>query len=81
MLHMNLRTPLTVIKGTLEVLIRKPRNNEEYQEKINYCITEVNRLNTYCRSVAFVGSIMKINNQSLKIENISFEFNFNRYIV
>ncbi|GGF15509.1 sensor histidine kinase [Flavobacterium limi] len=41
-----LRTPLTVIKGTLEVLVRKPRDNKEYQEKINYCINEVDHLNT-----------------------------------
>lgn len=40
-----LRTPLAVIKGTLEVLIRKPRNKEEYEEKISFCITEVDRLN------------------------------------
>ncbi len=40
-----LRTPLAVIKGTMEVLIRKPRNQEEYESKINFCITEVNRLN------------------------------------
>ncbi|WP_417369734.1 ATP-binding protein [Flavobacterium beibuense] len=40
-----LRTPLAVIKGTLEVLIRKPRDREEYEEKINFCISEVNRLN------------------------------------
>jgi len=39
-----LRTPLAVIKGTLEVLIRKPRQTEEYEEKIRACITEVNRL-------------------------------------
>ena len=36
---------LTVIKGTLEVLIRKPRDHAEYEEKINFCVTEVNRLN------------------------------------
>ncbi|TDW51497.1 signal transduction histidine kinase [Flavobacterium sp. 270] len=41
-----LRTPLTVIKGTLEVLIRKPRDNKEYEEKINYCINEVDHLNS-----------------------------------
>lgn len=41
-----LRTPLTVIKGTLEVLIRKPRDNKEYEEKINYCISEVDHLNS-----------------------------------
>lgn len=40
-----LRTPLAVIKGTLEVLIRKPRTKEEYVEKINFCVSEVDRLN------------------------------------
>ncbi|MDK2771021.1 MAG: HAMP domain-containing histidine kinase, partial [Flavobacterium sp.] len=40
-----LRTPLAVIKGTLEVLIRKPRTSEEYNEKIHYCIKEVDRIN------------------------------------
>jgi signal transduction histidine kinase len=41
-----LRTPLAVVKGTLEVLIRKPRDSHEYREKIEYCINEVDRLNT-----------------------------------
>lgn len=40
-----LRTPLAVIKGTLEVLSRKPRTQSEYEEKIKFCILEVNRLN------------------------------------
>lgn len=40
-----LRTPLAVIKGTMEVLIRKPRNEEEYKDKIRFCINEVDRLN------------------------------------
>lgn len=40
-----LRTPLAIIQGTLEVLIRKPRESAEYEEKIRYCISEVNRLN------------------------------------
>ena len=40
-----LRTPLAVIKGTMEVLIRKPRNEEEYKEKIRFCVNEVDRLN------------------------------------
>jgi signal transduction histidine kinase len=40
-----LRTPLAVIKGTLEVLIRKPREKEEYETKIQFCISEVDRLN------------------------------------
>lgn len=40
-----LRTPLAVIKGTLEVLARKPRTQLEYEDKIKYCISEVNRMN------------------------------------
>ncbi|SKB43121.1 sensor histidine kinase [Dyadobacter psychrophilus] len=39
-----LRTPLAVIKGTLEVLIRKPRSAQEYVEKAAYCITEIDRI-------------------------------------
>jgi signal transduction histidine kinase len=39
-----LRTPLAVIKGTLEVLIRKPRQVDEYEGKIKYCIGEVDRM-------------------------------------
>ena len=39
-----LRTPLAILKGTLEVLIRKPRTQERYVEKIQYSISEVDRL-------------------------------------
>ena len=39
-----LRTPLAVLKGTLEVLIRKPRTPTEYVENILLGIREINRL-------------------------------------
>jgi hypothetical protein len=64
MLHMNWRTPLTIIKGTLEVLIRKPRNSSE--EKINFCIYEVDRLNN---SGSFIACEIR-KSQSLKKEKI-----------
>ena len=64
-----LRTPLTVIKGTLEVLIRKPRSLDEYQDKINYCITEVNRLNTIVDQLLILARYEN-QNQSIKIENV-----------
>jgi signal transduction histidine kinase len=41
-----LKTPLSIIKGTLEVLIRKPRETSEYVEKINYCVKEVDRISS-----------------------------------
>lgn len=39
-----LRTPLAALKGTMEVLIRKPRTQKHYEDKISYCVSEVNRL-------------------------------------
>ncbi len=39
-----LRTPLSVLKGTLEVTLRRIRTPEEYQEKIKISIQEIDRL-------------------------------------
>ncbi len=65
-----LRTPLAVIKGTLEVLIRKPRNTEEYQQKINFCIAEVDRINNLVDQLLLLA---RFENQklSLKIEKVN----------
>lgn len=49
-----LRTPLSVIKGTLEVLIRKPREINQYVEKINYCITETDRMTKLIDQLLFL---------------------------
>ena len=39
-----LRTPLATLRGTLEVLIRKPRTQQEYEEKIQYSLKEIERM-------------------------------------
>jgi len=39
-----LRTPLATLRGTLEVLIRKPRTQQEYEAKINYGLSEIERM-------------------------------------
>ena len=65
-----LRTPLTVIKGTLEVLLRKPRTADEYQERIHYCVTEVDRLNQLVDQLLLLARFEN-QNQSVVIENIS----------
>lgn len=39
-----LRTPLATLRGTLEVLIRKPRASQEYEEKIKYSLSEIERM-------------------------------------
>ncbi len=40
-----MRTPLAVIKGSLEVLVRKPRTQEEYERKIKENIGVVDNMN------------------------------------
>jgi signal transduction histidine kinase len=40
-----IRTPLTAMRGTLEVLLRKPRTTAHYEEKISQVIRETDRLN------------------------------------
>jgi len=65
-----LRTPLAVIKGTLEVLIRKPRNAEEYKKKIDFCINEVNRLN-YLVDELLLLARFENQKQTLKVEKVS----------
>ena len=65
-----LRTPLAVIKGTLEVLVRKPRNQEEYKEKIDFCVNEVNRLNHLVDELLLLARFEN-QKQSLKIEKVS----------
>lgn len=39
-----LKTPLASLKGTLEVLIRKPREREHYEERIRFCLKELDRM-------------------------------------
>lgn len=39
-----LRTPLATLKGTLEVLIRKPRERAEYEDKIKFSLMEIDRM-------------------------------------
>jgi len=39
-----LKTPIAVVKGTLEVLIRKPREREHYETRVRFCLTELNRM-------------------------------------
>ncbi len=40
-----IRTPLAAIRGTLEVLLRKKREPEQYEEKIREVIAQTDRLN------------------------------------
>ncbi len=65
-----LRTPLAVIKGTLEVLSRKPRTVDEYNQKIAYCIQEVDRINKMVDQLLLLARLEN-QKQSLNLQKIS----------
>jgi len=65
-----LRTPLAIIKGTLEILIRRERTPEQYNEKIDYTLKQVNRLD---RLVEQFLLLSRVENNSLNLKTSLFE--------
>jgi signal transduction histidine kinase len=63
-----LRTPLAVLKGTLEVLIRKPRTEAEYREKIKACIVEIDRIAEIVNQMLILARFNKTNQNLAKRE-------------
>jgi two-component system heavy metal sensor histidine kinase CusS len=64
-----LRTPLAVLKGTLEVLVRKPRTASEYKEKINFSIKEIDRISEIVNQLLTLARFNK-SDQSVSIREI-----------
>ena len=60
-----LRTPLAIIKGTLEILIRRERSKEEYNEKINYTLKQVDRLYNLVEQFLLIS---RVENNSLDLK-------------
>lgn len=65
-----LRTPLAIIKGTLEILIHRERTVEEYNEKINYTLKQVNRLDRLVKQFLLLS---RVENNSIELKMSVFE--------
>ncbi|MCB0603033.1 MAG: HAMP domain-containing protein [Saprospiraceae bacterium] len=65
-----LRTPLSVLKGTLEVLNRKWRTPEEYREKIQYSIQEIDRMSRIVDQLLMLARFEKEHN-TLRLQPLS----------
>ena len=59
-----LRTPISSIRGTLEVLIRKERTREDYENKINYSLSEIDRMSVIIEQLLFLAR----NNEGYKFD-------------
>ena len=69
-----LRTPLSSLKGTLEVLLRKQREPEQYIEKIQYGLSEVNRMTILVEHLLLLAryeaGAIPVNLQNIQIEEM-----------
>ncbi|PTM02055.1 MAG: two-component sensor histidine kinase, partial [Bacteroidetes bacterium] len=66
------RTPLAVLKGTLEVLIRRGRDQKEYEEKISFCINEIDRMSKSAEQLLTIARIDNYQvNSKVELEDIN----------
>ncbi|MEB2776773.1 ATP-binding protein [Algoriphagus sp. D3-2-R+10] len=71
-----LRTPLAVLRGTLEVLIRKPRTSDEYVEKIKMALGSIDRMSEMIDQLLSLARVGKGKMSRDEVELISFTRNF-----
>lgn len=70
-----LRTPLAVMRGTLEVLIRKPRTSEEYVEKVKMALSSIDRMSEMIDQLLSLARVGKGKMVRDEVELISFTQN------
>ncbi|MDP2234805.1 MAG: ATP-binding protein [Bacteroidales bacterium] len=63
-----LKTPLAVMKGTFEVLLRKPRENDVYIAKINEGIIEIDRMSKMVDQLLLLARVDSKQHQTQSIE-------------
>tara|TARA_R110001592_G_scaffold321962_1_gene600736 strand:- start:29996 stop:31345 length:1350 start_codon:yes stop_codon:yes gene_type:complete len=65
-----LRTPLAILKGNFEVLIRKPRPQEEYVEKIKDGIVIIDKLNAILDQLLTLARLQKSPSEDEEVDLI-----------
>ncbi len=66
-----LRTPLAVIKGNLEVLIRKNRQPEEYIEVIKANITKIDEMSSAVEKLLILARLNSNSNQNIEFKSLN----------
>ncbi|NBC56771.1 MAG: HAMP domain-containing protein [Bacteroidetes bacterium] len=65
-----LRTPLSVIKGNLEILLRKPRTEQEYKREAKKAISKIDEMTNAVEKLLILARLNK-SNIHLNFENIN----------
>ena len=66
-----LRTPLAVIKGNLEVLIRKNRQPEEYVEVIKANIIKIDEMSSAVEKLLILARLNSNSNQNIELKSLN----------
>ena len=66
-----LRTPLAALRGTLEVLIRKPRSHEEYQKKVKYALNHVDQMTQTLEQLLSLARLDSASSQKVQVNDLS----------
>ncbi|WP_339866069.1 HAMP domain-containing sensor histidine kinase [uncultured Algoriphagus sp.] len=75
-----LRTPLAVMRGTLEVLIRKPRTAEEYIEKVKMALASIDRMSEMIDQLLMLARVGKGKMSREEVDLVSFAQNFGQQV-
>jgi heavy metal sensor kinase len=67
-----LRTPLTIIRGEVEVLLRKPRSREEYEDTLNSVLEESQRMEKIIDDLLFLSRVEGLDKSKLH-QNVNLE--------
>ncbi len=67
-----LRTPLTIIRGEVEVLLRKPRSREEYEDTLNSVLEESQRMEKIIDDLLFLSRVEGLDKSKLR-QNVNLE--------
>jgi len=67
-----LKTPLQVMKGNIEVLLRKPRSIEEYTTKISKCVKEIDRMSHLVDQLLLLARF-ESQQKAIDIKNVSLD--------
>lgn len=71
-----LRTPLSVMRGVLEVLIRKPRTSEEYVEKVKMALGSIDRMSEMIDQLLSLARVGKGKMGREEVDLVSFTRDF-----
>lgn len=72
-----LKTPLTIIRGEIEIALRKDRNQDEYKETLSNCLDELITIQQTIDDLLFLAKneheVLEQNEEEIYLDEVSLE--------